>query len=247
MMPLASGLSPQTQAALEKLIAQAQAGGAQAGGIQAGAGLADGQPQGKPLQRLREDLIVSQGPQSPSGEPAWLIYDPLRHRFIDIDQATFKILSLWRTVSTVEGLVGVVRATIDAGFDGSEAERLAAFLNAHALTSGGQSDDWQHLARMAAARPHGLAMTLMHNYLFIKIPLCSPQRFLEATKDSVAPLFRRRVQLVIAAFGLIGLYLASRQWDEFIGEARGLATLGGVAAFGATLFAVKAFHELGHA
>ena len=181
MVPGASSLAPETQAALQKLMAQAQA-------VKAQAALA--QPAGKPLPRLREDLIVSQGLASPQGEPTWLIYDPLRHRFIDINQATFKVLALWRTSTTVEGLTETVRAGLDVGFDGKEVERLAAFLDAQCLTFGGQNDDWHYLSTAASARPHGLLMSLVHNYLFFKIPLWSPQRFLEATKAStVACIF----------------------------------------------------------
>jgi putative peptide zinc metalloprotease protein len=220
----------EAQAALEKLIAMAK-----------------GQPPPKPLAKLREDLVISQGPVSPDGAPSWLIYDPLRHRFIDIDQTTFQVLSLWPAAATAEALIQAVRVKVDPGFDEKEAGRLAAFLDAHCLTTGGQSDDWQALAKAAAARPHGIFMTLVHNYLFFKIPLWSPQRFLEATKDSVEFLFTRWAQRLIVVIGLIGVYLASKQWDEFIGEARGLASLGGIASFGATLFVVKAFHEMGHA
>ena len=78
-------------AALQALVAQAQA-----------------KAQGKPLPRLRDDLVISPGPRSPAGAPTWLIYDPLRHRFIDIDAATFEVLSLWRNHTTVESLAFAV-------------------------------------------------------------------------------------------------------------------------------------------
>lgn len=201
----------------------------------------------KPLPRLREDLVISQGPAAPDGTHTWLIYDPLRHRFIDIDDPTFNVLTLWRVASTLDALTAAVRSSFDPLFDAKEAERLGQFLDAHNLTTGGQGDDWQNLSKQATAKAHGLVMSLVHNYLFFKIPLWSPQRFLLATQDFVAPLCRRRVQALILGLGLLGLYLAAKQWDEFIGEARGLATLGGIASFGATLFVVKAFHEMGHA
>jgi putative peptide zinc metalloprotease protein len=220
----------EAQAALEKLMAMAK-----------------GQPPAKPLSKLREDLVISQGPAAPDGAPSWLIYDPLRHRFIDIDQTTFKVLALWPAAATAEALIQAVRLKVDPGFDDREAGRLAAFLDAHGLTTGGPGDTWQALAKAAAARPHGLVMTLVHNYLFFKIPLWSPQRFLDATQSSVDWLFTRWAQRLIILIGLAGVYLAAKQWDEFIGEARGLASLGGIASFGATLFVVKAFHEMGHA
>ena len=202
--------------------------------------------QAKPLPKLREDLVVSQGPNSSLGQPTWLIYDPLRHRFLDIDQPTFEILSLWRYHSTLESLASAVAARTQRPTDPKELEQLVTFFSASSLTLEGPNNDWRHLNKLATKRAHGLLMTLVHNYLFFKVPLASPQRFLETTYPSVAPLFSRSVQIVIGLVGLIGLYLVARQWDEFISETRGLASLGGIASFGAVLFVVKAFHELGH-
>ena len=216
-------------AALQALVAQAQA-----------------KAQGKPLPRLREDLVISPGPRSPAGAPTWLIYDPLRHRFIDIDAATFEVLSLWRNHTTIESLAVAVALRNGQPANPAEIDRLAVFFMGSQLTSGGHNDDWRTLSKQATSRPHGLLMTLIHNYLFFKIPLASPQSFLESTKPLVAPLFHWSIQGLIALIGLAGLYLVSHQWDEFLLETRGLTTLGGVASFGATLFVVKAFHELGH-
>ena len=222
-------------AALQALVAQAQA-----------KAQAVGKPQGKPLPRLREDLIVSPGPRSAAGAPTWLIYDPLRHRFIDIDAATFEVLSQWRNHTTVESLALAVALRNGQPANPAEIDRLASFFVGSQLTSGSPGGDWRALSKQAASRPHGLLMTLIHNYLFFKIPLANPQAFLESTKPLVAPFFHWTVQGFIALIGLVGLYLVSHQWDEFLLETRGLATLGGVASFGATLFVVKAFHELGH-
>jgi putative peptide zinc metalloprotease protein len=218
-----------TSAALQALLAQAQP-----------------QAQSKPLPKLREDLVVSQGPDSSLGQPTWLIYDPLRHRFVDIDQPTFEILSLWRYHATLESLAAAVAARTQRPSDMKELEQLVTFFTSSSLTLEGPNADWRHLNKLASKRAHGLLMTLVHNYLFFKIPIASPQHFLEATYPWVAPLFNRSIQLIIGLIGLIGLYLVARQWDEFISETRGLASVGGIAAFGAVLFIVKAFHELGH-
>ena len=204
------------------------------------------QAQGKQLPRLREDLVMSAGPKSDAGHPTWLIYDPLRHRFIDIDQATFEVLSIWRHHTTLEGLATAVSEHTHRPLDFKELELLLRFFEGSSLTTGGNNDDWRHLNKLASQRPHGLLMTLVHNYLFFKIPLASPQTFLEASSSIVAPFFNRSIQGLILFIGLCGLYLVSRQWDEFLHEASGLATLSGIASFGVVLFVVKIFHELGH-
>lgn len=199
------------------------------------------------LPRLREDLVLSAAPQSHTGKQGWVIYDPLRHRFIEVDQATFEILTLWRQYTTQNELLKAVSRKLGSYIDPKEIDQLLAFMNANSLTTGGQGEDWQHLHKLAAHRQHGVLMTLVHNYLFFKIPITNPQSFLQKIKPLVDPFFRRSTHVAIILVGLLGLYLAAKQWDEFISEARGLATIGGLASFGVILFIVKAFHELGHA
>jgi putative peptide zinc metalloprotease protein len=198
------------------------------------------------LPRLREDLSFSEGARSAPGERQFLIYDALRHRYIGIDGATFYILSQWRRYSSVADLVKGVMPRLGPTFDAREIEKLVHFLDAHDLVEGSARHEWQKLSDMADKKAHGWVMTLVHHYLFFRIPLLNPEPFLLATRGLVEPLFYRRVQLAILALGVLGLYLVSRQWDVFIQQAVGLATLQGAAAFGVTLFGVKALHELAH-
>ena len=44
-----------------------------------------------PLPRLRPELILIEGAPTAMGEPAWLIQDPLQHRYFQIDKPTYHI------------------------------------------------------------------------------------------------------------------------------------------------------------
>jgi putative peptide zinc metalloprotease protein len=200
-----------------------------------------------PLPRLREDLSLMQGASSDGTRPAWLIYDPLRHKYTQIDQSTFAILSLWKTAATVEELISTAEQTLGLWVSEDEIMKLGAFLEQHQLTEPAAAHTWKGLEKRSRKHRHGMIMWLVHNYLFLKVPLVAPEPFLRATQHFVAPFFTKHVQAAIAALGVIGLYLVSREWDSFLLEARGLATLTGVASIAAVLFVVKAFHEFGHA
>ena len=52
---------------------------------------------------------------------------------------------------------------------------------------------------------------------------------------------------IILLIGVVGIYLVSRQWDDFHACSASLASAEGAAAVAVTLFAVKMLHELGHA
>jgi putative peptide zinc metalloprotease protein len=199
------------------------------------------------LPRLREDLVLREGATTSTGEPSWLIYDGLQHRYIQIDRAAFMVLSVWREVTAPADLSAAVQSRFNFTFDAQEIAALAHFLQANRLTIDGPRQGWRDLSTAATASRHGVVMTLVHNYLFFRMPLLKPEAFLRATLPLVAPLYTRTAAGVLGVLALVGLYLVSRRLDVFMADCRGLMTAEGAWLFAATLFGVKIFHELGHA
>jgi putative peptide zinc metalloprotease protein len=198
------------------------------------------------LPRLREDLTISAGPPDADGQSTWRVYDTLRHRFIAIDHSTCTIMSMWRDYKTVPELCAAASIRLNQTFTTTEIVELSRFLDQHNLTQT-NTDDWGKRFTASKQQKHGAVMSLVHNYLFFKIPLFPPERFLRSTLWVANFGARRPVQWAIALIGLISLMLISRQWDEFLLGARGLMTAAGIAQFAVTLFCVKILHELGHA
>jgi putative peptide zinc metalloprotease protein len=198
------------------------------------------------LSPLREDLTISAGPLDPDGQPTWRVYDALRHRFVAIDHATCTIMSIWREHPTVAGLSAAASQRLNRSVAPEEIAELGRFLDRHNLTQT-NTDGWRKQFEASKLTQHSAVMSLVHNYLFFKIPLFPPERFLRATLPIADSAAKRSVQVFIACLGLTGLMLVSRQWDEFLLGARGLTTAAGMAQFAVTLFCVKILHELGHA
>ncbi len=198
------------------------------------------------LPTLREDLELREGAVTAEGAPSWLIYDPLQHRYFQIDRTTFEVLSLWRKHPTLSALTEAVQAAFGNHLETSEIEQLGDFLKKNRLTSAATPQDWQQLAK-GAVRRHSMLQRLVHNYLFFKVPLCNPDAMLRQTLPVVAPIFTRTFAIAVLLIGCIGLYLVSRQWDAFLASGTALLTLEGAGLFAVTLFAVKGLHELGHA
>jgi putative peptide zinc metalloprotease protein len=212
------------------------------------AGPASSKPQATPLPQLREDLSILKGqPDALTGLPSWLIYDALRHRYIQIDHLTFEVVSLWQSNETVEQLAGAASAKLGENLDASEVTNLIGFLDSNLLLRDTARQNWRTMSATAGRGRGSISSKLLHNYLFFKIPLFAPQTFLQNTQHLVEPLYRPGLQAFIGLIGLIGLYLVAREWDAFIGEAARLASFNGAMSIAVTLFVVKAFHELGHA
>lgn len=198
------------------------------------------------LPELREDLELRSGTQSALGGAGYLIYDALRHKYIQIDAMTFAILSLWKTHATAAALSESGSRALGFTVSREEIDRLAAFLETNQLTDNGAASGWKQ-QYAGANRRHSPMMWLLHNYLFIKVPIFAPERLLRATYSLVSVFYNRRMQLLVLLLGVLGLYLVSREWEKFLFEARDLATLSGAATFVVVLFLIKGLHELGHA
>ena len=125
--------------------------------------------------------------------------------------------------------------------------KLITFLRSGNLTHEDESGNWRELAQKAAAVKKSPLQQLTYKHLFFKLPLIRPQRMLEATQHLVAPFYTRTFAVILLICGLSGLYLVSRQWDQFLGTFSMLFSFEGILYFLLSLVILKISHELGHA
>jgi len=200
----------------------------------------------QPLPRLREDVSLLPGPAEADGSPTWTIYDPVRHRYFRFGQAGFEFLARWGGLSGAALLEQIANTTTRVTTPG-ELEQFIRFLRANTLLSCDDPASVKMLANMALKAKPSWAMWLLHNYLFVRIPLFRPDRFLKRTLPWVQPLLDRRFVCLVLVLGGVGLVLALRQWDQFLHTFQHFFSFEGAVAFSVTLAGVKTCHELGHA
>lgn len=198
------------------------------------------------LPVLRGDLQLFEGPPDRDGSPTWTICDPIRNRFFRIGWTAFQLWSHW-SIGKVDQLVAAVCENTTCRVTRQDVAALIRFLHANSLTQGSVSGTFDaYLQQYQASRPHW-ARWLLHHYLFVRIPLLRPHRFLRATLPLVKPLFSRSARLIVLLLGAVGLYMVSRQWEAFVGTFLHFFTLEGATLYGLALAATKVLHELGHA
>lgn len=194
------------------------------------------------LRPLRDDLTLLPATPSPDGAPAWTIHDPVRNRFFRIGPEAFEALARW-ALGSPAAIAEAIRRETPLQTTEDDVADLGVTLAASNLV---QTDDLAFLGRQADARRVSWFMWLIHNYLFIRMPLVRPDHFLESTLGLVRPFFSRIWRAVVIAMAIAGVILALRQWDAFLATFPHYATWEGAALVGLTLFATKALHELGH-
>lgn len=198
------------------------------------------------LPPLREDLVLLPAEHDEFGAPNWTIRDPVRNRYFRIGMAAFEMLSRW-PAGTVAELVRRVEAETILRISQNHVLELIRFLHANSLIQRSGADSATEFYRIEQAGRPPLWKWLMHHYLFLRIPLWQPDRFLRKTQWLADLVAARRMQQLIVLLGLIGLFLTLRQWDQFITTLRQFANWQGLAWMALTLTSVKILHELGHA
>jgi len=124
---------------------------------------------------------------------------------------------------------------------------LLKFLYGHHLMRDPPQGGYRAYVSQAEAAKLRWLMWLVHHYLFVQIPLVRPHRFLRATLPYIEWLFVPSTAWIVGLIGLIGLYLASRQWDTFTATMLHFFTPQGFVLYVLRLVIVKVCHEFGHA
>lgn len=198
------------------------------------------------LPPLRQDLSLHAGPLAQDGSPTWVLHDPPANRFYSLSWPAFELLSRWPLGEPAAVLADVNRQTTLA-VDGEDLESLVAFLAQFHLLDAQAPADTQRLLRAADANRLSPAQWLLKNYLFLRVPLLRPARWLDRCAPFVAGVYRAPFWMAIVLCAVVGVCLAARQWDTFVGTFSQYKSLGGLVAIAVALSLAKVLHELGHA
>ncbi len=197
------------------------------------------------LPALREELDLLPGPRLPDGQPSWTLHDPARNLFFQIDWASFAILSRW-SLGHEERILAAISAETTLQLDADDVERLGTFLQNNQLcqTPLGTADRLTDSLR----RTQGpWIQWLLHNYLFLRIPLVRPDAWLTRWAPRLDPLFSRAFMRLTVLAALLGLWGVVREWSGFSATLVDMLSWKGLVTYGVVLAGVKVLHELGHA
>jgi putative peptide zinc metalloprotease protein len=198
------------------------------------------------LPPLRDDLQILSGTPTAEGIPTWNILDPVRQQYFQIGWSAFQLLSQWHLGSATR-LIEVVSTCTTVKVTQRDVIGLVQFLYRHNLTRdapmGGSKG---FLAQAEQAKQYWL-LKLLHSYLFFRIPLFNPDRFLQRTLPIVAPLFTKTALMCVVFLGVVGCVGIVRQWESFANTFLYFFSPQGLTAYVLGLIGIKILHELGHA
>lgn len=196
------------------------------------------------LPPLRQDLRLHESAPDRDGAPAWAIQDPVTNRFYRIGWLEYECLLRWP--GDPAAIAADIAAHTTLAVDAAQVEDFAAFLERHQLLAPTENGRQQLLRQLRQPGWRHWRWWL-HHYLFIRVPLVRPERFLGRLAPFAEPLFSPAALVAVCAASLLGLALVARQWEAFTHGVLDILTPAGIVGFLLALVVSKTLHELGHA
>ncbi len=196
------------------------------------------------LPQLRDELQFLEGATDGDGRNGYLIFDPIQHKYFRIGLRAAEALGFWQT-GTAGALIEKMkqRGICLSLNDVSSLIRFVFANNLNVVASG----ETTTILKKKAFSQKSIIMRGLHGYLFFKIPLIRPQKFLNFAFPYVRWLGSSWAIWISAVLTIIGIYLTSRQFDVFLRTIVDFANWQGLVFFGAALLLLKTAHEFGHA
>lgn len=197
--------------------------------------------------RLRRCLGFEPVPEKGQPFPSLVITDPVCGRYYKAGWPASGMLMLWNEAGSFEALAAAMRSQFGTVITEDDFTRTKAFVTRSELGEADDRADWQRLRQGSGTDKSSLLKRLAHNYLFFRIPLFQPDRFLKRLLPVVSFVFSRRFWIILACVWAVGLYLSTRQWSAVVDAAAQALRFEQVFLFAAALFVLKGVHEMGHA
>ncbi len=198
------------------------------------------------LTKLRKGLTLAFNDYDLNGKPQWLIHDPGRNKFFIIGWIEYEILMRWH-LADVDTIVDEINTKTTLHVEASDVENFYHFLSYNYLVEQGSATITQHARSQKIFKDENIFHWLTMYYLFFRIPLVHPDRFLDKTKRIADIIFSRYVAYLMIGLALIALYQINIQWERFTHTFPTIFNFKGFVLYLFVYMIVKLLHELGHA
>ena len=166
------------------------------------------------LRPIRDDLDLHAASSTISGYPAWTIHDPVRNKFFQIEWRVFEVLSRWEK-GTAERVAKAVNLETTLNISAEFVKQIEVFLFSHQLC---RVENLNSTNFVGQARNMGVvawAKWLLHHYLFFRVPLIKPDKFLAAALPYISFLYSRYMVWALFFSLVLGLFLVISSTNFF--------------------------------
>lgn len=198
------------------------------------------------LPALRQDLRLERSAAEADGGAQWVVYDPLRHTFVQLNETALRVLRNWHAGDTPQQLAARLQAGEGVVVTVEQIADVVDFMRKSelAVDAGG---GWRRAYDRRRSRRRSLVLRLLHAYLFFRVPLLRPEGLLRVLAPLARPLASPLLAWAAVACAILGWYLISRNWTDFSAATSRIWSIQGAASGIAAYIILKFGHEVAHA
>lgn len=198
----------------------------------------------QPLPLFRRDLELYQAPNEPDGSPAYSLFDPTTAQYYKITWGESTLMKSLTPGMTMSELIAVVekKTTIRV----SPEEVMMFFEQAkrsNLLVV--PKPSVQLIADAEKTKVHPLKWLLFH-YLYFRIPICNPDKFLTKTLYLARYLASPIALAIYGMISILGIVILLGRLDEFFYTFPYFFSFFGAMSYSLAIILTKILHELGH-
>ncbi|MFA7231598.1 MAG: site-2 protease family protein [Victivallaceae bacterium] len=196
--------------------------------------------------RLRRDIELFRGEYDSEGNPTWVIFDPVSDSYFRISDEDYRIVSAIHGVSDVDTFIGKLK---DSGInvDKERVMKVLSFLNNSNLMHTVYQHTHQKVEKIQEARRKMIWDILLSSYLFFKIPLLRPDRFLARTVSIMNAIFNKWTFLVLGLIAFSGYVSLIVKWHKLADVFIKSISVAGLMRYSIAVIVIKIIHEFSHA
>jgi putative peptide zinc metalloprotease protein len=199
---------------------------------------------GMPI-KVRQDIQVER--QIYDGDPYYVVKDPITLKYFRMKEIEYFIFTLLDGARNVQD----IQAEIEQHFSGLKVsedqikEFIMSVRSLNFLEDFGPGANKLLFQRSGFKRKARIKQTLM-SFLFFKIPLVDPDRFLKKMHPYVKFIWTKPFLYAYLAFLFLALSILVTHTTEFIHQIQGFLTPKNLVLLAIAVMVTKTFHELGH-
>ena len=196
---------------------------------------------------IRKDLkIYSAGSTDDKQTLYWIIFDTVADKYYKISGKEYSIISnLDKNYSFEDLKKKLFRINVDITEDGLK--KIISFLESKNLLMPEYGKTEKRISDVKVAIRKALPSKILNSYLFLKIPIFNPDRFLTRTCDLVYSIFNKWIIIILTVLSVAGYITIISNWSLFSNALVNSFNFEGFIRYGLAIILLKLVHESAHA
>lgn len=199
-----------------------------------------------PLGLLRKDLKVFPSNDPIASENSWILFDPTNDNYYKIYQDDVNIISGLSENYTIDSYYDYLKNILHLNVTKDMILTVVSFLKNNGLMLPEYHVEEKRIENLREHRRKTRFARLMAAYLFFKVPIWNPDKFLDETIPYVRAIFNKWVMWFLILVSLSGYVMILVNWNRFVSALMSSLTYSGFIKYSLVIVLIKILHEFAH-